>query len=222
MPTSTKVIPRDQRIVDAFAAGRSIPEIALAGKVGPQTVQAALRRHGVAYPRGRGASRPNVPLDLANPEWLEREYATKTGRQIAQELGCAKEEVFEALGDLDLDEYLAQFRDRKLVLIVAPISEGETLAVICGFALNEVGECASPGATVRCKLERAERAREIVDTGEDRDVMRPGGGLAGGRGQRALAGDPRARAGCSPMAEAAAAPPARQGRRRRRRYGRRA
>jgi hypothetical protein len=28
----------------------------------------------------------------------------------------------EALGDLDLDEYLAKFRDRKLVLIVAPLA----------------------------------------------------------------------------------------------------
>ena len=36
---------------------------------------------------------------------------------------------------------------------------------ICGFVTNEARECA------RCKLEIAERAREIVDTGEDRDVV---------------------------------------------------
>lgn len=84
------------------------------------------------------------------------------------------------LGDLDLDEYLAQFRDRKLVLIVAPISEvepatgatgGNVACGICGFVMNEAGECP------RCKLEIAEQARTVtegdalVDTGEDRDVV---------------------------------------------------
>jgi hypothetical protein len=83
------------------------------------------------------------------------------------------------LGDLDLDEYPAKFRDRKLALIVAPISDVEPATVtcgICGFVMNEAGECASPAVTVRCKLEIAERARTvaqrpIVDTGEDRDVV---------------------------------------------------
>ncbi len=78
------------------------------------------------------------------------------------------------LGELDLDEYLAGFRDCKLVLIVAAVSDVEPATVtcgICGFVMNEVGECP------RCKLEIAERAKAvtegdaIVDTGEERDVL---------------------------------------------------
>ena len=94
-------------------------------------------------------------------------YPSETGGWT---LSVLQRQGAEALGDLDLDEYLAQFRDRQLVLIVAPISDVEPATVvcgICGFALNEVGECASPGVTVRCKLEIAERAKEIVDTGKD-------------------------------------------------------
>lgn len=70
------------------------------------------------------------------------------------------------------------------MLIVAPISDvepatgvtgGNVTCGICGFAMNEAGECASPVATVSCKLEIAERAREYVDTGEERDVASPAG-----------------------------------------------
>ena len=88
----------------------------------------------------------------------------------------------EALGDVDIHQYLAKFRDRKLVLIVAPITEIEPVTVtcgICGVALTGAGECASPAVTARCKLKIAERARELVDTGEDRDVVDQLGGLAG-------------------------------------------
>jgi hypothetical protein len=51
---------------------------------------------------------------------------------------------------------------------VAPISEVEPATVtcgICGFVTNEAGECP------RCKPEIAEKAKELVDTGEDRDVV---------------------------------------------------
>jgi hypothetical protein len=76
--------------------------------------------------------------------------------------------------DLDLDEYLARFRDRNLVLIVAPIGDaepatgvtgGDVTCGICGFVMNEVGECP------RCKLEIAERARELVEMGEARNLV---------------------------------------------------
>jgi hypothetical protein len=75
-------------------------------------------------------------------------------------------------------------RDRKLVLIVAPISDAEPMTFtcgICGFVMNGVGQCASRpsgawhGVTVRCKLEIAERARDFVETGEERDVASPAG-----------------------------------------------
>jgi hypothetical protein len=104
-------------------------------------------------------------------------YPSETGGWT---LSVLRRQGAEALGELDLDEYLAKFRDRKLVLLVAPISEGLTRGQdepatvtcgICGFVMSEAGECASPLVTIRCKLEIAERARGYADTGEDRDVV---------------------------------------------------
>ena len=34
---------------------------------------------------------------LADPDWLRAEYATKGGKQIAKELGCSHDRVYEAL-----------------------------------------------------------------------------------------------------------------------------
>jgi len=48
------------------------------------------------------------------------------------------------LGDIDLGEYLAQYRDQHVVLIIAPVGEADpdvVLCGICGFPLNEVGRC---------------------------------------------------------------------------------
>jgi len=48
------------------------------------------------------------------------------------------------LGDLDLSEYLDRYRDRRLVLIIAPVGHAESATYtcgLCGFVMNEVGEC---------------------------------------------------------------------------------
>ncbi|MGE5602925.1 MAG: hypothetical protein ACM30E_07725, partial [Nitrososphaerales archaeon] len=64
----------------------------------------------------------------------------------------------EALGDLDLDEYVspsvtpAKFRDRRLVLVVAPVSEVEPATVtcgICGFVL--MAETTAPGGALQAR-----------------------------------------------------------------------
>ena len=72
------------------------------------------------------------------------------------------------LGDIDLEEYLARHRDRRLVLIIAPVSGEEPMTftcAICGFVMDRAGECP------RCRREVDEEARGMVDTGEDRDVL---------------------------------------------------
>lgn len=69
------------------------------------------------------------------------------------------------LGGQDLDDYLARFRDQRLVLIIAPVSEAELLMHSCGFAYAEYGECP------QCKRRIEAVAWEIVDTGEDRDML---------------------------------------------------
>lgn len=70
------------------------------------------------------------------------------------------------LGDLDLDEYLARYRDQKLVLIIAPVGQADpetSTCGICGFAYEQYGECP------RCKRQIAEEAdwlarpRDILD-----------------------------------------------------------
>ena len=53
------------------------------------------------------------------------------------------------LGDVDLSEHLAQYRDCEIVLVIAAMGRPEEECVvcgICGFVLDEAGECP------RCKL----------------------------------------------------------------------
>jgi hypothetical protein len=62
------------------------------------------------------------------------------------------------LGDVDLGEHLDRYRDQRLMLVFVPLSEAETEPVICsvcGFVMDEVGECP------RCKLMVEEAAREV-------------------------------------------------------------
>ena len=72
------------------------------------------------------------------------------------------------LDDIDLDEYLARHRDRRLVLIIAPVSGEEPMTFtcgICGFVMDRAGECP------QCRLQIEEAARGMVDSGEDRAVL---------------------------------------------------
>lgn len=72
------------------------------------------------------------------------------------------------LGDLDLDEYLALFRDQRLVLIIAPVRELEQMTFtcgVCGFVMEMAGECP------RCGLQIEEAAPETEYTSEERDVI---------------------------------------------------
>jgi len=65
------------------------------------------------------------------------------------------------VGDLDFCEYLDRYRDQEVILIIAPVGVATTPTYtcgICGFVMNEVGECP------RCKL-MVEGVREEVDGG---------------------------------------------------------
>ena len=62
------------------------------------------------------------------------------------------------LGDVDLSEHLAQYRDCEIVLVIAAMGKAEREQVvcgICGFVLDEAGECP------RCKLVNEESARRV-------------------------------------------------------------
>ena len=72
------------------------------------------------------------------------------------------------LGDLDLSEYLSKYRDHELVLIIAVTGKAEQEQImcgVCGFILDEVGECP------RCKLVYEESARRIKARQEERAAM---------------------------------------------------
>lgn len=48
------------------------------------------------------------------------------------------------LGGVDLSEFLSQYRDQHVVLIIAPVGEADPdviLCDVCGFPLSEVGRC---------------------------------------------------------------------------------
>jgi hypothetical protein len=67
------------------------------------------------------------------------------------------------LGDLDLSEYLHRDREQRSLLIIAPVGEAEPATYtcgVCGFVMNEAGECP------RCKL-AAESKTESVAEGSD-------------------------------------------------------
>ena len=72
------------------------------------------------------------------------------------------------LGDIDLGEYLAQYRDQHVVLIIAPVGEADpdvVLCGICGFPLNEVGRCP------RCALAIQDDAAAIQRAVDEERLM---------------------------------------------------
>ena len=74
------------------------------------------------------------------------------------------------LGDLDLSEYLAKYRDHEIVVIVASVGKAgqvekeKYVCGVCGFALDGVGECP------RCKLQNEEIAKRL-EAMQERDAL---------------------------------------------------
>jgi hypothetical protein len=71
------------------------------------------------------------------------------------------------LGDVDLGEHLWQYRDHEVTLILAVTGEAEEQIVcgICGFVMDEVGDCP------RCRLLNKAIAGAIRAWQEGRDEM---------------------------------------------------
>jgi hypothetical protein len=83
-------------------------------------------------------------LHPANAEELAN-IARETGAEVLRgTLRYPSESGGWQLGDLDLSEHLDKYRDRDLVVIIASVGKAEVEQVVggvCGFALNQVGEC---------------------------------------------------------------------------------
>ena len=100
-------------------------------------------------------------LHPANAEAIA-EFAEETGAEVLRgALRYPSESGGWQLGDIDLSEYLAKYRDRELVVTVSSIGKaGEVqrekyICGICGFALTELAECP------RCKMQIEQTAKGL-------------------------------------------------------------
>jgi hypothetical protein len=79
------------------------------------------------------------------------------------------------LGDLDLGEYLAPYRGQRLVLIIVPIGDAPKpnyTCGICGFVMNEAGDCPRCKLAVEDDAERLQRASRAGDIfGQVRELL---------------------------------------------------
>ena len=93
--------------------------------------------------------KPSAHLHPANAEELAT-IAQETGAEVLRgALRYPSESGGWQLGGLDLSEHLEQYRDQELIVIIGSLGKGGTEQVtcgICGFALDDVGECP------RCRL----------------------------------------------------------------------
>ena len=71
------------------------------------------------------------------------------------------------LGDVDLGEHLWQYRDHEVTLIIAVTGKHEEQIVcgICGFVMDELGDCP------RCKLINQTEAKAIRARQEEVEAM---------------------------------------------------
>ena len=102
MPPSPALIARDQRILAGHAAGATILDLAIAEEIDPAVVRRVLRAAGITPgplhpPTADPAADASATGALADSTWLAAEYATKSAKQIARELGCSNDRVYAAL-----------------------------------------------------------------------------------------------------------------------------
>lgn len=110
------------------------------------------------------------PLHPANAEAIA-EFANETGAEVLRgALRYPSDSGGWQLGDIDLSEHLARYRDHEVVIVVASIGPaGEVdkeqyTCGICGFALTELGECP------RCKMQIERTARGLREK-QERDEL---------------------------------------------------
>ena len=97
MPSAPTLTARDRRILAGHRAGATILDLAMAEEVDPAVVRRVLRTAGISPGPLRKPSVDRATRCLEDHDWLRAEYATKSARQIAKELGCRHERVYGAL-----------------------------------------------------------------------------------------------------------------------------
>jgi hypothetical protein len=121
-----------------------------------------------------------MDVERANANELA-ELAGEVGADVLiGDLSYPSETASRQLGAVDLGEYLDGYRGKRLVLIIAPVGDAPAPTYtcgICGFVMNEVGECPRCKLAVENDAERLQRAsragdvfdqvRELLDEGDD-------------------------------------------------------
>ena len=112
--------------------------------------------------------KPCKPLPPANAEELAT-IAQETGAEVLRgALRYPSESGGWQLGELDLSAHLEQYSGHELVVIIASQGKteaGQVICGICGFVLNEVGECP------RCRVAAREGAKRLKERGEALDAL---------------------------------------------------
>lgn len=110
-----------------------------------------------------------MDVEPANANELAR-IGMEVGAEVLQgSLSYPSETGGWQLGDLDLSEHLARYQGQRLVLIIAPMGEGEPETYtcgICGFVYEKYGECP------RCKLQIADTTRQADQPSDILDQVR--------------------------------------------------
>jgi hypothetical protein len=85
-----------------------------------------------------------MDVDPANANELA-EIAGEVGAHVLKgDLSYPSETGSWQLGNIDVGEYLERYRGKRLVLIIASVGDAPSPTYtcgICGFVMNEVGEC---------------------------------------------------------------------------------
>ena len=77
------------------------------------------------------------------------------------------------LGGVDLGEFLAQYRDQQVVLIIAPVGPADpevVLCGICGFPMSEAGRCPRCALAIQddaAAIRRAVEEERLLDQIEE-------------------------------------------------------
>ena len=112
------------------------------------------------------------PLHPANAEAIVQ-FAEETGAEVLRgDLRYPSDSGGWQLGDIDLSEHLAKYRDHEVVIVIASIEqageveEGKYVCGICGYAIIGLGEYP------RCKMQIERTARRPRERQKREEMFR--------------------------------------------------
>jgi hypothetical protein len=154
MSSSPALAARERRILAGRAAGAALLDLAIAEEVDPAVVRRVLRAAGIdpgPIRTPRSAPVAPTPACLADLAWLRAEYATKGAKEIAKELGCSRERVYEALNAAGIEMRTNGYYPKRPGQIPPEVAERAVSLYLAGSSLEAVA------AELRLKVEHVSR-----------------------------------------------------------------